>query len=145
MKLIVYGLTASYYVQCRLIHFKFLYYVLSYVCASNQMFCSFECSNMHEGFELPTRLAVAAADFILSLTVALTRKDLVSDNITEKQKKSFVTAKKQPLNSLLAATDERDENTLRKVSELPSSLELKFLLWDNLNGLITITMKLTAV
>lgn len=109
------------------------------------MFCSFECSNMHEGVELPTRLAVAAADFILSLTVALTRKDLVSDNITEKQKKSFVTAKKQPLNSLLAATDERDENTLRKVSELPSSLELKFLLWDNLNGLITITMKLTAV
>ncbi|KAL2466133.1 ARM repeat superfamily protein [Abeliophyllum distichum] len=31
-------------------------------------------SNLQEGYELPSRLSVAAADFILSLTVALTRK-----------------------------------------------------------------------
>ncbi|KAL7138505.1 hypothetical protein ABFS83_10G168700 [Erythranthe nasuta] len=101
-------------------------------------------SNMHEGFELPTRLAVAAADFILSLTVALTRKDLPSNNITKRQTSSFVTAKSQPLNSLVTATNDRDEDTLRKASELPPSLELKFLLWNNLEELITLVKKLTA-
>ncbi|KAK6124646.1 hypothetical protein DH2020_041610 [Rehmannia glutinosa] len=101
-------------------------------------------SNMQEGYELPTRLAVAAADFILSLTVALTKKDPASNKITKKQKLSSVYVKTQTLNLLPSATNDGDENTLRKASELSSSLELKLLLWNNLNELITLVKKLTA-
>ncbi|KAG8371928.1 hypothetical protein BUALT_Bualt12G0013800 [Buddleja alternifolia] len=101
-------------------------------------------SNMQDGFELPTRLSVAATDFILSLTVALTKKDMLSNNITKKQKPSSLGAKNQPITLLPAATTNRDENTVRKASELPSSLELKLLLWNNLNELTTLVKKLTA-
>ncbi|KAI3471664.1 hypothetical protein Pfo_028314 [Paulownia fortunei] len=97
-------------------------------------------SNMQEGFELPTRLAVAAADFILSLTVALTKKDLAS---TQKQKSSSFNAKNQPLNLLPTTANDRDKK-MRKASEVPSSLELNLLLWNNLNELITLVKKLTA-
>ncbi|KAI3471584.1 hypothetical protein Pfo_028234 [Paulownia fortunei] len=93
-----------------------------------------------EGFELPTRLAVAAADFILSLTVALTKKDLAS---TQKQKSSSFNAKNQPLNLLPTTANDRDKK-MRKASEVPSSLELNLLLWNNLNELITLVKKLTA-
>ncbi|XP_028059849.1 uncharacterized protein LOC114263496 isoform X5 [Camellia sinensis] len=41
-------------------------------------------STLQGGFELPTRLSVAAADCILALTEALTKKDLVSDGGAEK-------------------------------------------------------------
>ncbi|KAL3637259.1 hypothetical protein CASFOL_019558 [Castilleja foliolosa] len=97
-------------------------------------------SNMKEGFELPTRLAVAAADFVLSLTVALSK----NDKITKKQNSSSVNAKNQTLNFLPGATNDGDENTLRKASELSSSLELKLLLLNNLSELITLVEKLTA-
>lgn len=100
---------------------------------------------MQEGFELPTRLAVAAADFILSLTVALTRKDPPSNNITKKQQSSFVSSKHQPSKLLHAATNDRDENAPRETSELSHTLDLKLLLWNNLNELITLVKKLKDV
>lgn len=123
----------------------YLNHVVSYVSASDWMFDHLNCSIIQEGFELPTRLAVAAADFVLSLTVALTRKDLASNNITKKQKSSSVSVKNQSPNLLRTATNDRDENTLRKTSELTSSLDLKLLLWNNLDELITLVKKLTAV
>ncbi|XP_028059848.1 uncharacterized protein LOC114263496 isoform X4 [Camellia sinensis] len=46
--------------------------------------CIGSCSTLQGGFELPTRLSVAAADCILALTEALTKKDLVSDGGAEK-------------------------------------------------------------
>ncbi|KAL0359508.1 UNVERIFIED_CONTAM: hypothetical protein Sangu_0800200 [Sesamum angustifolium] len=106
--------------------------------------CLFSSDATLEGFELPTRLAVAAADFILSLTVSLTRKDLASDNMTKKQKSSSVVAKSQPISLLPGGTNDRGNNTSGKTSGLPSSLELKLLLWDNLNQLIPLVEKLTA-
>ncbi|KAL6530431.1 hypothetical protein OROMI_028320 [Orobanche minor] len=101
-------------------------------------------SNMQEGFELPTRLAVAAADFVLSLTVALTQKDLPPNKITKKQRSSNANVKYQTLSLLPDATNDGDENTLRRTSELSSSLELKLLLWNNLSELITLVKKLTT-
>lgn len=109
------------------------------------MFDHLNCSIMREGFELPTRLAVAAADFVFSLTVALTRKDPASTNITKKQKSSFISAKDQPSSLLHAATIDRNENAIRETSEVSSTLDLKLLLWNNLNHLITIVEKLTDV
>ncbi|XP_042053805.1 uncharacterized protein LOC121798730 isoform X3 [Salvia splendens] len=101
-------------------------------------------SIMRDGFELPTRLAVSAADFVLSLTVALTRKDLPfnGNNITKKQKSSFIGAKSQPSSSLHAATIDRNENAIRETSEGSSTSDLKMLLWNNLNELITLVKKL---
>ncbi|KAL6505989.1 hypothetical protein OROHE_022708 [Orobanche hederae] len=101
-------------------------------------------SNMQEGFELPTRLAVAAADFVLSLTVALTQKDIPPNKITKKQRSSNANVKYQTLSLLPDATNDGDENTLRRTSELSSSLELKLLLWNNLSELITLVKKLTT-
>ncbi|XP_011075215.1 uncharacterized protein LOC105159735 isoform X2 [Sesamum indicum] len=120
--------------------------ILKIFCSCVTHLLSIMCnrSNMQEGFELPTRLAVAAADFILSLTVSLTRKDLASDNMTKKQKSSSVVAKSQPISLLPGGTNDRGNDTSRKTSELPSSLELKLLLWDNLNQLIPLVEKLTA-
>ncbi|KAH6818792.1 hypothetical protein C2S51_002395 [Perilla frutescens var. frutescens] len=100
-------------------------------------------SVMQERFELPTRLAVAAADFVLSLTVALTRKDPSSNNITKKKNSSFVSAKNQTSNLLRAANNDRDESALRETSEVSSTLDLKLLLWNNINELITLVEKLT--
>lgn len=100
---------------------------------------------MQEGFELPTRLAIAAADFVLSLTVALTRKDLESNNMTKKQKSSLVGAETQPPSLSLTPTDHRYNNSLKKTSETSSSLDLKLLLWNNLNELITLVEKLIDV
>lgn len=109
------------------------------------MFDHLNCSIMREGFELPTRLAVAAADFVLSLTVALTRKDPPSNNINKKQKSSFISAKSQPSNLLHAAPIDRNVNAIRETSEVSSTLDLKLLLWNNLNDLITLVKKLTDV
>ncbi|PIN16692.1 hypothetical protein CDL12_10657 [Handroanthus impetiginosus] len=113
-------------------------------CVTHLLFMICNGSNLQDGFELPTRLAVAAADFVLSLTVALTRKDLPSNNITKKQKSSSVNAENQRINLLPAAANCRDGNMLGKTSEFPSSLELKMVLWDNLDDLITLVKKLTA-
>ncbi|GFP89684.1 hypothetical protein PHJA_001112200 [Phtheirospermum japonicum] len=117
--------------------------ILKTFCACVTHLLSIIChgSNMKEGFELPTRLAVAAADFVLSLTVALTK----NDKITKRQKSSSVNVKNLTLNLLPGATNDGDENTLRKTSELSSSLELKLLLLNNLSELITLVEKLTAV
>ncbi|KAL1549976.1 hypothetical protein AAHA92_17995 [Salvia divinorum] len=101
-------------------------------------------SIMRDGFELPTRLAVSAADFILSLTVALTRKDPSSNgnNITKKQKSSFIGAKSQHSSLLHSASIDRNENAIRETSEVSSTSDLKMLLWSNLNELITLVKKL---
>ncbi|KAK6124641.1 hypothetical protein DH2020_041613 [Rehmannia glutinosa] len=45
---------------------------------------------------------------------------------------------------VMSTTNDGDENTLRKASDISSSLELKSLLWSNLSELITLVKKLTA-
>lgn len=100
---------------------------------------------MKEGFELPTRLAVAAADFVLSLTVALTRKDPPSNNISKKQTSSFVSSKSQPSKLSHAATMDRNDSAIRGTSEVSSMLDLKLLLWNSGDELINLVKKLADV
>ncbi|KAL3819820.1 hypothetical protein ACJIZ3_005725 [Penstemon smallii] len=113
-------------------------------CVTHLTYIICKGSNMQEGFELPTRLAVAASDFILSLMVALSKKDLASDNITKKPKSVSINAKSQPGTLVQAATSDKQVNTLRQASELPSGLELKSLVWNNLDALIILVKKITA-
>lgn len=94
---------------------------------------------------MPTRLSVAAADFILSLTVALTGKDMVSSSSDISKKSSVLNAKNRPIASLSVDTSDREAKTLSKASELQSSLEMKLLLWDHLDQLMILVQRLTAV
>lgn len=96
---------------------------------------------MQEGFELPTRLAVAAADFTLSLSVALTKKDLASKN----KQKPLLDAKSQLGTSLQVSSTGKLESARRQASELQSTVDLKLFLLNHLDGIIVLVEKITAV
>ncbi|KAL6536051.1 hypothetical protein OROHE_012895 [Orobanche hederae] len=84
-------------------------------------------------------LLVAAADFVLSLTVALIRKDAPS----KKQTSSFVSSKIQPSKLSQAATKDKNDNAIiRETSEVSSELDLKLLLWNSANELINLVKNL---
>ncbi|KAF7147204.1 hypothetical protein RHSIM_Rhsim03G0017400 [Rhododendron simsii] len=92
------------------------------------------------GFELPTRLAVAAADCTLALTTALTKKDLFSNGSDEKPKQSNSSL------SSLPTTWVPGEKRVKPASRCPEvSMEMKLLLWDHLDELIILVQKLIAV
>lgn len=99
---------------------------------------------MREGFVLPTRLAVAAADFIISHTVALTRKDLDSGVSANKEKLFTSNLQNQSISTLAAASNEKVK-TASKGLELSKNLEMKSLLWAHMDDLITLVDRLRAV
>lgn len=102
------------------------------------------CSTLQGGFELPTRLAVAAADVILSLLVSLTRKDLSSD-FSDHKPKSFSPCKSN--SSIMLLSSAVNEKKLNKTSKSSQSadMEMMFLLWDHLDEIIILVEKLIAV
>ncbi|XP_019154481.1 PREDICTED: uncharacterized protein LOC109150918 isoform X2 [Ipomoea nil] len=100
-------------------------------------------STLQGGFELPTRLAVAAADVILSLLVSLTRKDLSSD-FSDHKPKSFSPSKSNSSIMLLSsAVNEKKPNNTSKSSQ-SADMIMMFLLWDHLDELIILVEKLIA-
>ncbi|XP_058207692.1 uncharacterized protein LOC131320827 isoform X6 [Rhododendron vialii] len=91
------------------------------------------------GFELPTRLAVAAADCTLALTTALTKKDLFSNGSDEKPKQSNSNL------SSLPTTWVPGEKRVKPASRCPEvSMEMNLLLWDHLDELIILVQRLIA-
>ncbi|KZV50268.1 hypothetical protein F511_23254 [Dorcoceras hygrometricum] len=120
--------------------------ILKIFCSCINQVLSIMCNgrNIQDGFELPTRLAVAAADFIVSLTVALTRKDLASKNKHNKQNSSVVYSKNMSPTSLPSSSGESETKKWSKGSELPTDSEMKMMLWNNLDALITLLEKLSA-
>ncbi|XP_052172708.1 uncharacterized protein LOC127788461 isoform X2 [Diospyros lotus] len=80
-------------------------------------------STMQGEFELPTRLSVAAADCMLSLTLPLSKKDLDSDG------SGLSDNKVKPTSKLL---------------EVSNNMEMKMLLWDHLDELIILVERLLA-
>lgn len=100
-------------------------------------------STLQGGFELPTRLAVGAADFILSHTVALTRKDLGSGLSAKKAKLFNSNIENQPI-SMFTAGSKETLKTASKSSELSGNLEMKQLLWDHIDDLIVLVDRLRA-
>ncbi|KAF7148592.1 hypothetical protein RHSIM_Rhsim03G0016500 [Rhododendron simsii] len=96
-------------------------------------------STLQGGFELPTRLAVAAADCTLALTTALTKKDLFSNGSDGKPKQSNSSL------SSLPTTWMPGEKRVKPASRCPEvSMEMKLLLWDHLDELIILVQKLIA-
>ncbi|KAG5555625.1 hypothetical protein RHGRI_006316 [Rhododendron griersonianum] len=97
------------------------------------------CSTLQGGFELPTRLAVAAADCTLALTTALTKKDLFSNGSDEKPKQSNSNL------SSLPTTWVPGEKRVKPASRCPEvSVEMNLLLWDHLDELIILVQRLIA-
>lgn len=120
--------------------------ILKIFCSYIKQLLSIMCKGRHmqDGFELPTRLAVAAADFIVSLTVALTRKDPASKNIHRKQKSSVVYSKNLSLALLPSSSSGSEIKKWSEASEMTGDSELKLMLWNNLDALITLVKKLAA-
>lgn len=104
-------------------------------------FVPFDCSTLQDGFELPSRLSVSAADCILSITEALTQKTKVP---SIKPKSSNSNASDQPLTVLPAAIAEKKVKPSCKSSEV-LNIEKAFLLWNQIEELITLLQRLLAV
>lgn len=111
-----------------------------FLCFCLKMFDPCSCSTLQGGFELPTRLAVAAADCTLALTTALTKKDLFSNGSDEKPKQSNSNL------SSLPTTWVPGEKRVKPASRCPEvSVEMNLLLWDHLDELIILVQRLIAV
>ncbi|OUZ99900.1 hypothetical protein BVC80_9069g4 [Macleaya cordata] len=91
--------------------------LLKILCSSISHLSSIICngSKLQDGFELPTRLSVAAADCILVLTEAVTRNTSTSGVLS-----------------------------MRKNSQGSANMEMEFLLWDHLDELNNLALKLLA-
>ncbi|CAH9105580.1 unnamed protein product [Cuscuta epithymum] len=100
-------------------------------------------STLQDGFELPTRLAVAAADVILSLFVSMTRKGLHSDSSDCKKKSFSPTVSSNSIRFLPSAVSEKKPSKTCKNSQSEEA-EVMFLLWDHLDELITLVEKLVS-
>lgn len=89
---------------------------------------------MQDGFELPSRLAVSAADCVLVLTESLTKIPAVPSS---RQKSSDLSAPNQRVAVVAASGD-------KKSSEV-SNGGTENLLWDQLEEVIHLVHKLLAV
>ncbi|TYI98656.1 hypothetical protein E1A91_D01G230300v1 [Gossypium mustelinum] len=96
-------------------------------------------STLQDKFELPSRLSVAAADCLLTLTEGLTKKPMLSSRT-----KSLKSSESNPPVSLLASNiDERKISTVHKSSEV-LNVGMEDLFWDYLQDLIYLVERLLA-
>ncbi|KAM5549867.1 hypothetical protein ABKV19_001009 [Rosa sericea] len=97
-------------------------------------------STLQDGYELPSRLAVCAADCFLALSEALIRKAKVPSN---KAKLSDSKAQKRPVT--LVALDGGDKKAKPAPESLDASnMELDYILWDHLEEVLGLVQKLLA-
>ncbi|CAA7399297.1 unnamed protein product [Spirodela intermedia] len=99
-----------------------------------------EGSTLVDGFELPTRLAVAAADCTLVLTEALTKKEFMSSS----QKPLTDSKKKNELIKMISLSDNEKERNQTQVTDTSDDIGSEFLLWHYLNELVILVEKLEA-
>ncbi|XP_037491270.1 uncharacterized protein LOC105645187 isoform X2 [Jatropha curcas] len=97
-------------------------------------------STLQDGFELPSRLSVSAADCILAITEALTKKNKVSSN---NPKLLNSDALHRPISLVPAVSREKKAKPAHKSSE-ESTFDMAYLLWDLIGELITLTQRLLA-
>lgn len=100
---------------------------------------------MQDGFELPTRLSVAAADCILDLTRALTRKTSTPNVFNRRSKASNSNASNLPTTLVPVTIGEKKVKPASKSTESPHKLEMELLLWDHIDELIILVQRLLAV
>ncbi|PIA65155.1 hypothetical protein AQUCO_00100569v1 [Aquilegia coerulea] len=101
-------------------------------------------SIVQSGYELPTRLAVAAADCILVLTEASTRSTNTSEpsNVKTKSSETDTDTAKQPVAlPFTACAKEKIKSTSAFVQKY-KNMEVEVLLWDHLDELIILVERL---
>ncbi|XP_027348855.1 uncharacterized protein LOC113860619 isoform X2 [Abrus precatorius] len=96
-------------------------------------------SNLQDGFELPSRLGVSAADCFLSLSGALTK---VAEHPSKKSKLN-ATAKDQEITSVQSSAIDKKVK-LDSKSLLVSKIERNCTLWDHLDDLICLVQRLLS-
>ncbi|XP_062117653.1 uncharacterized protein LOC133831397 isoform X2 [Humulus lupulus] len=96
-------------------------------------------SALQDGFELPSRLAVSAADCLLVLTEYITKVITVPSN---RQKSSNASSPSQRVELLSTGGGKKAINT-HKSSET-SNKEMEHLLWDHLEEILRLVQKLLA-
>lgn len=96
---------------------------------------------MQDGFELPTRLSVAAADCTVAFTEALTRKSPLSEVLDGRKKSSNLNA----TNQLITFVPTKSKEKAGRLSKVSEDMEMEWLLWDHLAELIILVQKLQAV
>ena len=94
---------------------------------------------MQDGLELPSRLSVSAADCILSLTEALTKKTKVARN----KPKSSTSNTSHAIS--LVSTGIKEKKVKPSESSEGFNIEMAYLLWKHLEALITLLQSLLAV
>ncbi|KAH1123046.1 hypothetical protein J1N35_006206 [Gossypium stocksii] len=108
-------------------------------CIPHLSFISRKGSILQDKFELPSRLSVAAADCLLTLTEGLTKKPMLSSRT-----KSLKSSESNPPVSLLASSiDERKISAVHKSSEA-LNVGMEDLFWDYLQDLIYLVERLLA-
>ncbi|XP_031251733.1 uncharacterized protein LOC116109645 isoform X2 [Pistacia vera] len=95
---------------------------------------------MQNGYELPSRLSISAADCFISLTEALTKKPKFS---SDGQKPSNSKASDRPTILMLSTSGEKKVKPTNESLEL-SSMDMEFLLWDHLEDLVVLVQRLLA-
>ena len=116
------------------------FHFVSYVCVRVRV-CLTVCfySTLQDGFELPSRLSVSAADCMLALTEALAKK------VSTDKPKSTSNALSRPITLVPeSTTGDKKVKPASKSSEV-SNLEMGLLFWDHLEELVNLVQRLIAV
>ncbi|CAK7342514.1 unnamed protein product [Dovyalis caffra] len=95
-------------------------------------------STLKDGIELPSRLSVSAADCILSITEALTKKTKVASN-----KPKLLNSNASHTISLAPAASKEKKVKPSESSEV-FNIEMAYLLWKQMEGIITLLQRLFA-
>lgn len=101
-------------------------------------------SILQDGFELPTRLSVSAADCILALTEAITKKALTSQVSSSRSNSSSRNVSNQPISLLPSAVNEKKVKLTSRSPEVSNNMEMELLLWNHLDELIILVQRLLA-
>ncbi|KAJ6921903.1 hypothetical protein NC652_015761 [Populus alba x Populus x berolinensis] len=102
------------------------------------LFAHVICSTLQDRLELPSRLSVSAADCILSITEALTKKTKVASN----KPKSLNSNTSHAIS--LVSTAIKEKKVKPSESSEVFSIEMAHLLWKQIEVLITLLQRLLA-
>lgn len=94
------------------------------------------CSTLQDGFELPSRLGVSAADCFLALTETLTK-------IAEAQRSKLKSEASQPITLIPSASDKKMKLASKPLSA--SNTRRDYILWHHLDVMICLVQRLLAV
>uniref|UniRef100_A0A1D1ZF51 Peroxisomal membrane protein PEX21 n=1 Tax=Anthurium amnicola TaxID=1678845 RepID=A0A1D1ZF51_9ARAE len=119
--------------------------LLKILCRSIPCLVSITCrgSTLVDGFELPTRLSVAAADCTLVLSEALANEALNSEAGSSGIQFTDSRSKSKLFNLVPLSENEKNHDQTR-VTHVSEDLETVHLLWHHLNELIILVEKLQA-